>query len=179
MTRSQPLSGILWLRAAWYACLWTAALPVGQAVAADVPQAMRSSGGSDAPELSALTAPQASTRWPRLFYSPEQRLAIVRQRQGGAPDSPLTEGAVSAPALVATFALQGMASGRAGGSVWINGQVLRDGEAIGGRTVRIGPQGVRLTLTGEPDIVLRPGQQSTSAGQAPTDVLTSGSFQKK
>lgn len=153
---------------------------MGAALAADAPQPLRLSAGSDAPELSALSAPQAATRWPRLFYSPEQRQAIVRLRQGGALELPAAEAASpSTPALVASFALQGMARGQAGSSVWINGQVLREGEAIGGRTVRIGQQSVRLTLAGEPDIVLRPGQQSAPLGQTPADVVPPGSFSKK
>jgi hypothetical protein len=141
---------------------------------------------STPPLASDVLAPDAATRWPRLFFTPTQRNAIVRLRQNGGvevggatvPDlAPAS--AAQAPPPVTAFVLQGLTQGPLGSSAWINGLVLRNGEAIGGRTVHIEPQGVRLSQAGQPDIRLKPGQQSPDAGQLAVDVVPVGSFLKK
>lgn len=132
-----------------------------------------------------LQSADAAQLWPRLFYSPAQRRAIEQARL------PAEREAISgttantgiagstAPSEPARFVLQGMAQGRRAASAWINGTMLEQGDTIAGRTVQIEAQVVRLRLAGQPDIVLRPGQQGSEAGQAVQDIVPPGSFHKK
>lgn len=53
--------------------------------------------------------------------------------------------------------------------------MLQHGEPFAGRTVHIGDGEVRLRLSGESDIVLRPGQQVSDTGAVLNDVLAPGS----
>ena len=134
------------------------------------------------PAVSDVLAPDAAARWPRLLFTTTQRAAIVRLRQSGgnetgaaAPDLAAAS-AHQGPPPVTAFVLHGLTLGPLGSSAWINGLVLRNGEAIGGRTVHIEPQGVRLSQAGQPDIRLKPGQQSPDAAQPTADVVPAGSF---
>ena len=155
-----------------------AALPAAYVVLACV-QAAAAWAAPSVP-VAALAAPEAAQVWPRLFYSPAQRQAIEQARiapapalAGMAPSGPV------APAIEPRFVLQGMAQGRRGASAWINGKMLEQGQTIAGRTVRIEPQGVRLRQTGQPDIVLRPGQQGSASDTEVQDIVPSDSFHKK
>ena len=85
--------------------------------------------------------------------------------------------AVVAPPL--TYRLEGVAQGRGSATAWINGQTLRQGQDIEGRTVHIGDGVVRLHQAGRPDIVLRPGQQAGEAGTTPQDVVPSGAVRQR
>ena len=127
-----------------------------------------------------LAAPDAAQTWPRLFYSAAQRQSIEQARIAPAPAvaSTAASGPV-APAIEPRFILQGMAQGRRGASAWINGEMLEQGQTIAGRTVRIEPQGVRLRQAGQPDIVLRPGQQGSATDPEVQDIVPSDSFHKK
>lgn len=128
----------------------------------------------------ALAAPDAAQAWPRLFYSPAQRQAIEQARVAPAPAQAGTApSGPAAPVIEPRFVLQGMAQGRRGASAWINGEMLEQGETIAGRTVRIEPLAVRLRQAGQPDIVLRPGQQATAADPAVQDLVPPDSFHKK
>lgn len=123
--------------------------------------------------------PSAASLWPRVFYQPAERAHIEANRR--APDD--ASAAASEPAAVASplsYKLEGVAQGRNGATAWINGQMLRQGEShAGGRTVHIGPDVVRLRLAGEPDIVLRPGQQAGEAGDMLQDVIPAGTIRKR
>jgi hypothetical protein len=125
-----------------------------------------------------LNAPEAASLWPRLFYTREQRAALVNARQGKeATAEPV--GSSPEPPPVAIYVLQGMAQGSRGASVWINGQVLRHGAVLGDRTVFIEPHAVRLRQQGLPDVVLKPGQTSLEPGQPVLDVVPAGAFPRK
>ncbi|WP_286745301.1 hypothetical protein [Aquabacterium sp. UBA2148] len=126
------------------------------------------------PAVPALNEPGAAASWPRIFYQAEERADIELRRraeEGGATPA--------AAALPLVYRLEGLAHGRKGASAWINGQVLRQGEShASGRTVFIGQGIVRLRLAGEPDIVLRPGQQAAETGELLQDVVPAGTFRK-
>ncbi len=77
------------------------------------------------------------------------------------------------------FQLDGLALGRKNATAWINGQMLQHGEPYAGRTVHIDHGQVRLRLSGESDIVLRPGQQVSDTGAVLNDVVAPGSLHKK
>lgn len=135
------------------------------------------------PSTAAFNTADAANRWPRLFYTPAQRAALVRARYAD-PATPATAteavGAMpEAPPPLTTFVLQGMAQGSQGASVWINGQLLRNGAVLGERTVHIEQHAVRLRQPGQPDLVLRPGQASMEPGQPVVDVVPAGTFRKK
>ncbi len=126
----------------------------------------------------ALQSAEAVAGWPRLFFGAEQRKAIERARlPAQAPVSANPGDAVGLSAM--SFVLQGMAQGRRGASAWINGEMLRQGDMLAGRTVVIEPLAVRLRLAGEPDIVLRPGQQSLDGGTPVQDLVPADAFRKK
>lgn len=135
------------------------------------------------PSTAAFNTADAANPWPRLFYSPAQRAALVRARYAdpATPDTaPEAVGAMpEAPPPLTTFVLQGMAQGSQGASVWINGQLLRHGAVLGERTVHIEKQAVRLRQPGQPDLVLRPGQASLEPGQPVVDVVPAGAFHIK
>ena len=125
--------------------------------------------------------PEAASLWPRVFYTPQQRASIEAARKappGGMDQTtPPTASAPQAPPPV--FQLDGLALGRKNATAWINGQMLQHGEPFAGRTVHIGDGEVRLRLSGESDIVLRPGQQVSDTGAVLSDVLAPGSLRKK
>lgn len=127
---------------------------------------------------------QAATLWPRLFYTPAQRLALVRSRQADTEPAPpgtpaATDSGPLLPPTPPSFVLQGLTQGRLGASAWVNGLVLRDGDTLAGRTVHIGQGAVHLHQAGQPDLVLRPGQASEAPDQPVVDVVPAGSFKKK
>lgn len=130
-----------------------------------------------------LRTGEAATLWPRLFYTPAQRIAMVRARQAGetvsAPSDATASATAQAQAPLTTFVLQGMTQGSLGASAWINGLMLRNGDVLGGRTIHIEQQAVRLRQKGQPDVVLRPGQSSLEPGQPVSDVVPVGTFIKK
>lgn len=137
-----------------------------------------------APSVAApsLQSADAAQLWPRLFYSAAQRQAIEQARIPAEPEAASGTTGITgptAPSVPPRFVLQGMAQGRRGASAWINGEMLEQGETIAGRTVQIEAQVVRLRLAGQPDIVLRPGQQGAQADQAVQDIIPPGSFYKK
>jgi hypothetical protein len=157
----------------------TTALPAVSAVLASV----LAVAAWPAPAVSApsLQAADAAQLWPRLFYNAAQRRAIEQARIPAESET-VPAAAAAGPAVPSApphFVLQGMAQGRRGASAWINGEMLEQGETIAGRTVRIEPLVVRLQQAGQPDIVLRPGQQGTSAEPAVQDLVPPGSFHKK
>lgn len=155
-----------------------AALPVAYVVLACV-QAAAAWAAPSAPGA-ALAAPDAAQTWPRLFYSTGQRQSIEQARIAPAPEGANNAASAPvAPAIEPRFVLQGMAQGRRGASAWINGEMLEQGQTIAGRTVRIEPQGVRLRQAGQPDIVLRPGQQGSATDPEVQDIVPSDSFHKK
>lgn len=125
--------------------------------------------------------PEAASLWPRVFYTPQQRASIEAARKappGGMDQTTaLTASAPQAPPPV--FQLDGLALGRKNATAWINGQMLQHGEPFAGRTVHIGDGEVRLRLSGERDIVLRPGQQVSDTGTVLNDVVAPGSLHKK
>lgn len=123
-----------------------------------------------------LSAPDATHLWPRIFYTPEERASIERSR---APEMMAPSGVPTAALPTPTYRLDGVAQGRRGATAWINGQVRQQGQSHEGRTVHIGNGMVRLSQAGEPDIVLRPGQQSGEAGTTPQDVVPMGTVRKK
>ena len=123
-----------------------------------------------------LQTADAAQLWPRIFYTAAQRRAIEQAR---IPAEPEAASGTTGPTAPTRFVLQGMAQGRRGASAWINGAMLEQGETIDGRTVQIEAQVVRLRLAGQPDIVLRPGQQGAQADQAVQDIIPPGSFYKK
>lgn len=154
-----------------------AALPAAYVVLACV-QAAAAWAAPSAPGA-ALAAPDAAQTWPRLFYSAAQRQSIEQARIVPPPEAAQAPDGPVAPVIEPRFVLQGMAQGRRGASAWINGEMLEQGETIAGRTVRIEPLAVRLRQAGQPDIVLRPGQQATAADPAVQDLVPPDSFHKK
>ena len=157
----------------------TTALPAVSAVLASVLVA----AAWPAPAVAApsLQTTDAAQLWPRLFYNAAQRRAIEQARIPAGPETVPAAAAAGpvGPSAPPHFVLQGMAQGRRGASAWINGEMLEQGETIAGRTVRIEPLVVRLQQAGQPDIVLRPGQQGTSAEPAVQDLVPPGSFHEK
>ncbi|MDP2418231.1 MAG: hypothetical protein U1D25_03635 [Hydrogenophaga sp.] len=135
------------------------------------------------PSAAALNAADAANPWPRLFYTPAQRAALVRARYADSATpaaAPEAVGAMpEAPPPLTTFVLQGMAQGSQGASAWINGQMLRNGALLDGRTVHIEQLAVRLRQPGQPDLVLKPGQASLEPGQPVLDVVPAGTFIKR
>jgi hypothetical protein len=127
------------------------------------------------------SATDAAALWPRVFYTPQQRASIEAARKlppGGA--DPVSTSAAPVPqAPPPVFQLDGLALGRKNATAWINGQMLQHGEPFAGRTVHIDHGQVRLRLSGESDIVLRPGQQVSDTGAVLNDVVTPGSLHKK
>lgn len=129
-----------------------------------------------------LNAPGAANAWPRLFYTPAQRAAMVRARQSKETVQVAREGTEDNPEPEPpppTFVLQGMAQGRLGASAWINGVMLRQGDVLDGRTLRIEQHTVRLRQAGKPDLVLKPGQSSLEPEQPVLDVVPPGTFIKR
>ena len=126
-----------------------------------------------------VNAPAAASLWPRVFYQADERANIVSRRQAmGDEAAPLA--GVAPGSTAPTYKLEGLSQGRKGATAWINGQMLRQGELhAGGRTVLIGRDVVRLRLAGQPDIVLRPGQQADETGEMLQDVVPSGSLRKR
>jgi hypothetical protein len=126
-----------------------------------------------------VNAPTAARVWPRVFYQADERANIVSRRQAmGDEAAPLA--GVAPGSTAPTYKLEGLSQGRKGATAWINGQMLRQGELhAGGRTVLIGRDVVRLRLAGQPDIVLRPGQQADETGEMLQDVVPSGSLRKR
>ncbi len=134
----------------------------------------------------AMDAPPGldAARWPRVFYTPQQRAAIEHARNlppgGAAADPEAAAGAAPAEAAAsepASVLLQGTARGRHGATAWINGQMLQQGESYAGRSVHVLPDGrVRLSRAGAPDLVLRPGQQASTDGSERQDVLPPGAL---
>jgi hypothetical protein len=126
-------------------------------------------------------ATEVSLQMPRLFYTPQQRSAVVRARLlagGTAPSPEATEGKVELPPPMTTFVLQGVTQAGRESSAWINGQPLKNGEVLGGRTIHIGPQVVHLRQKGEADVILRPGQGSFDPHQPVLDAVPAGAFSK-
>lgn len=138
---------------------------------------------ASAPAASTLSqAAEAIHLWPRLFYTPAQRAAMVRARHAtGETAAPVSPGgqADTAPPPLTSFVLQGITLASHGASAWINGQMWRNGEVLAGRTIHIEPQVVRLSQKGQPDVVLKPGQTSQEPGQPPLDVVPVNTFYKK
>lgn len=127
-------------------------------------------------------AAEAANLWPRLFYTPGQRAAVVHARLGtGEAAAPASTGGQADPALppLTSFVLQGITLASHGASAWINGQMWRNGEVLAGRTIHIDRQAVRLSQKGQPDVVLKPGQSSQGPGQPVADVVPVGTFIKK
>ncbi len=127
-------------------------------------------------------AAEAANLWPRLFYTPAQRAAVVRARQAtGEAAAPASVGgqAEPTPPPLTSFVLQGITLASHGASAWINGQMWRNGEVLAGRTIHIQQQAVRLSQKGQPDVVLKPGQTSQEPGQPPLDVVPANTFYKK
>lgn len=131
----------------------------------------------------APTGVAAATQWPRLFYTPAQRVAIVRARYTDETLSAAPEAVglrpEQAPPPLTTFVLQGLSQGSQGASAWINGLTLRHGDVLGGRTVLIEQHAVRLRQKGLPDLVLRPGQSSLDPDQPVVDVVPAGAFRNQ
>ena len=125
--------------------------------------------------------PEAASLWPRVFYTPQQRASIEAARKAppGGMDQTTAPTASAPQAPPPVFQLDGLALGRKNATAWINGQMLQHGEPFAGRTVHIGDGEVRLRLSGESDIVLRPGQQVSDTGAVLSDVLAPGSLRKK
>lgn len=162
MPHATPLAPLARLLSALACCVWAA----GQGMAAPMQPAP------------SLNDPAATNLWPRIFYTPEQRASIENARR---PEAAATVGqatsAVVVPPLI--YRLEGVAQGRKSATAWINGQMLRHGQAYEGRTVHIGDGLVRLHQAGAPDIVLRPGQQASDAGTAPQDVVPTGTVRQR
>ncbi len=155
----------------------TTALPAVSAVLASV--LVAAAWPAPAAAAPSLQTADAAQLWPRLFYNAAQRRAIEQARIPAESETVPAAAGVAVPSAPPHFVLQGMAQGRRGASAWINGEMLEQGETIAGRTVRIEPLVVRLQQAGQPDIVLRPGQQGTSAEPAVQDLVPPGSFHKK
>lgn len=164
--------------------LWLPRRPAGAALLAGcVVSSMACAASVTAPVPNAVTLnlAGAANQWPRLFYTPTQRSALVRARYAdpATPSAPEAVGGTTEPLPPTIFVLQGMAQGSQGASVWINGQMLRNGALLDGRTVHIEQQAVRLRQSGQPDLVLKPGQTSLEPGQPVVDVVPSGTFIKR
>jgi hypothetical protein len=127
------------------------------------------------------SGPDAASLWPRVFYTPQQRASIEAARKAppGGMDQTTAPTASATQAPPPVFQLDGLALGRKNATAWINGQMLQHGEPFAGRTVHIDHGEVRLRLSGESDIVLRPGQQVSDTGTVLNDVLVPGSLHKK
>ncbi len=127
------------------------------------------------------SAPDAAALWPRVFYTPQQRASIeaARKLPPGGADQAAATAALAPQAPPPVFQLDGLALGRKNATAWINGQMLQHGEPFAGRTVHIGDGEVRLRLSGENDIVLRPGQQVSDTGIVLNDVVAPGTLHKK
>ena len=136
--------------------------------------------GMAAQTAPSLNDPATARLWPRVFYQADERARIeARRRASGDEAAPAGAPAVAVP-LVQSYSLEGVAQGRKGATAWINGQMLRQGEShAGGRTVHIGPDVVILRRAGKADIVLRPGQRATEAGEMPQDVVPAGTVRQK
>lgn len=158
---------------------FTTALPV-RLLAVLVSCVAAAGQGVAAQTAPSLNDPATARLWPRVFYQADERARIeARRRASGDEAAPAGAPAVAVP-LVLSYSLEGVAQGRKGATAWINGQMLRQGEShAGGRTVHIDGDVVRLRRAGEPDIVLRPGQQATEAGELMQDVVPAGTVRKK
>lgn len=124
-----------------------------------------------------LNDPAASSLWPRIFYTAEQRMGIENARRPEA--AALGDAASDSGAPLSTYRLDGVSQGRRSATAWINGQPVRQGQEHEGRIVYVAKGAVRLQQAGEPDIVLRPGQESGDAGAAPQDVVPAGSIRRR
>ena len=168
----------------WPACvLMLAGCLAGAAGAVNANTASNPSALPSAPAAPTLPqAAEAANLWPRLFYTPAQRAAVVRARQAtgeaAAPASVDSQAEPTPPPLT-SFVLQGITVASHGASAWINGQMWRNGEVLAGRTIHIQQQAVRLSQKGQPDVVLKPGQTSQEPGQPPLDVVPANTFYKK
>ena len=127
------------------------------------------------------SAPDAAVLWPRVFYTPQQRASIeaARKLPPGGADQAAATAALAPQAPPPVFQLDGLALGRKNATAWVNGQMLQHGEPYAGRTVYIDHGEVRLRLSGENDIVLRPGQQVSDTGTVLSDVVAPGYLHKK
>ncbi|MCK6415092.1 MAG: hypothetical protein L6Q63_06000 [Giesbergeria sp.] len=125
--------------------------------------------------------PEAAGLWPRVFYTPQQRASIEAARKAppGGVDQTTAPTASAPQAPPPVFQLDGLALSRKNATAWINGQMLQHGEPFAGRTVHIDHGEVRLRLSGESDIVLRPGQQVSDTGAVLNDVVAPGTLHKK
>jgi hypothetical protein len=136
--------------------------------------------------LAASPVAKANGLWaplPRLFYTPEQRAAVVRARRAETSVDVSGDSMAEAPEIlpppVSTFVLQGVTWASQGASAWINGQPVRNGEMLGERRVHIEPHAVYLRQKGVSDLVLKPGQGSFDEQQGVVDVVPTGVFLKK
>lgn len=80
----------------------------------------------------------------RLFYTPEQRQALVAARARGGAD--VVEATTAAlPAAPRRLTLTGIVERRGQPSVaWIDGQAVEDGARLHGYRVHVGARGIRL-----------------------------------
>lgn len=158
---------------------FTTALPV-RLLAVLVSCVAAAGQGVAAQTAPSLNDPATARLWPRVFYQADERARIEARRRASGDEAALAGAPAVAVPLVLSYSLEGVAQGRKGATAWINGQMLRQGEShAGGRTVHIDGDVVRLRRAGEPDIVLRPGQQATEAGELMQDVVPAGTVRKK
>ena len=158
---------------------FTTALPV-RLLAVLVSCVAAAGQGVAAQTAPSLNDPATARLWPRVFYQADERARIEARRRASGDEAALAGASAVAVPLVLSYSLEGVAQGRKGATAWINGQMLRQGEShAGGRTVHIDGDVVRLRRAGEPDIVLRPGQQATEAGELMQDVVPAGTVRKK
>lgn len=102
-----------------------------------------------------------------LLYSPSQREAIVMARRGQAVESPVSSSASS-------FRVDGVIRpAKAAGSVWINGELLSEGQKVG--ELRVETQDMAVRMSGGSR--LKVGQSVSATGEGGTkDLLEEGSF---
>jgi hypothetical protein len=98
-----------------------------------------------------------------LFYSPSQREAIVMARRGQAVET-----------SAASFRVDGvMRSSKGAGSVWVNGDLLAEGQRVG--ELQIETQGMTVRMSGGSQ--LKVGQSVSATGEVgKKDLLEEGSF---
>lgn len=118
-----------------------------------------------------LLAPNLEAAEPlgRLFFTPEQRSVLERQRQTGRADQPSIAGAES-------LRLDGLLT-RSGGrsTVWVNGQALYDPHAAGIRPVAGQARAATATASGKAT-EMRVGETLDPSTGTRSDLLPTGAL---
>ena len=109
--------------------------------------------------LAAAASTAAAEPLGRLFYTAQERQALVAARQRGEPVealSPAGSGEAATPRLISLAGI--VERGSRPPLAWINGTAVEDGASLHGLRVRIAPPGIRLQPPLGPAHTLAVGQ---------------------